>query len=103
MEGFSINYVIFQKRLHEVAAHLNSLGKEINSLTEYVENLDIFWDGDANNAYKIRVYSDIDKMNACIENTYELMKMCDEAVANYQETEKVVMQMIGGFRIEKQK
>ena len=103
MEGFGINYVIFSKRLKEAGNRLFSLSQEISGLAEYVRNLDIFWNGDANNAYRIKVFGDIARMGECIEEVIELVTLCDEAVKAYQETEKVIAQMIGGFRIEKQK
>lgn len=102
MDGFSINYMIISKRLKEVGEHINLLTKELSKLAVYVENLDIFWDGDANNAYKIRVFRDINRLSESMAEVVELMELCDSALKSYQDTEKVISQMIGGFKIEKQ-
>lgn len=102
MEGFSINYVLINMKLREIGDHINAFSEEIRKLTEYAENLDIFWDGDANDAYKIRLYGDIGWMMSTVSKVTELMEMCDKALTSYQETEKVIQQMIGGFGFEKQ-
>ena len=77
--------------------NVNLLKDELKSLTDYVENLDIFWDGDANEAYKVRIYAQLYKMNETLNEFTEVCKETEGAIRAYQETEKVVGQLIAGF------
>lgn len=86
-----------------MSEEIQTVMKNIKTLSEYIDNLDIFWDGDASCAYKIKVYADIDAMTNILEEFTTLMKLCDTALCSYQETEKVVQQLIGGFKYESQK
>lgn len=103
MDGFSINYALVRMRLKEVSRGINEVAGNLGKLTGYVENLDIFWDGDASEAFKNRVFSDIIKMQEVLERFTGLMKLCDEALLAYQDTEKVIQQLIGGYKYERQK
>lgn len=103
MDGFSINYALVRVRLKRVSQGINEVTGNLENLTGYVENLDIFWDGDASEMFKKRVYSDIDQMKEVLERFTGLMKLCDEALLAYQDTEKVIQQLIGGYKYEKQK
>lgn len=97
MEGFSINYALIRVRLKKVSEGINMTVNKLEELSEYIKNLDIFWDGDASEAYKIRVYCDIEALMETVREFAKLMELCDEALIMYQDNEKVIKQLIGGF------
>lgn len=98
-----MNYALIRVRLRKLSEQIQITMSSIEKLSGYIENLDIFWDGDANCAYKIRVYADIEMMISVLSEFIDLLKLCDSALFSYQETEKVVQQLIGGFKYEGQK
>lgn len=75
------------KRLYEIATSLTS---EIEHLEEVVDNLQIFWDGYANEEYLIKFDVDMGHAAILLEKTKNTAFLINEALEKYQKCEQEV-------------
>ena len=98
MTDYKNEYVSFYKRIQELKELTGRVRENIDSITEEVTTLDIFWDGDANAEFMTSVSEDIAFCNAILLKISLSIKMLDKAYSQYQEMEKVIEQIIGGIK-----
>lgn len=99
MEAFMVDYASLMTRLQELSEKCIRVEENVREITEVTENLDIFWDGDANGAFVMAINEDIAFIEAviiCLRTNIRLLNM---AYKEYQETEKVINKIIGGLRM----
>lgn len=84
------------KRLGELGFGLK---KQIESLKQSVEHLELSWEGGANAAFMLRMEEDFFKLSILQENVNKAVLLLAAAVKEYQITEGIIEQKIGGIRI----
>lgn len=99
MEILSVDYVLLISMAKELNQKCTCVEKEIKRLADVTETLDIFWDGESNVEFIMNINEDIVYMEAVICNTRNMIKLLLESVEAYQDTEKVINQMIGGLTL----
>ncbi len=75
------------KRLYDIATYLAS---EIEHLAETMDNLQIFWDGYANEEYLIKFDADMGHAAVLLEKTRNTAFIINEALDKYQKCEQEV-------------
>ena len=80
-------------RLHQL---LNDLIKEINRLKYVLNDVDIFWDGEANYEFCLAMNSDFAVMEALCLQIRLSSNLLGEAVDEYVQTENEIGSLIGG-------
>jgi len=99
METFSADYNAFYRHVRELSNKCIGLEKNISEITDATENLDIFWDGDANNAFILAINEDLAIIGAILLKIRKCIVILNTAYREYQETEKVINSIVGGIRL----
>jgi len=90
MDLLDLNLTVFGEKVKELTGIYSKISICISNLDEYVENLDIFWDGDANSAYITRVSRDLTEAAAITIRLRSAIKCIKTAVELYAANEKEV-------------
>lgn len=99
MEVINVDYVKLLLEAKSMGNKCSEIDKNIQTIVEVMEDIDIFWDGDSNEHYKLRFQEDIAFMETVILAIRCVIKQLIEIIQSYQETEKIVEQIIGGIKI----
>lgn len=97
MEVISVNYMLLKDQLRFLALRCMDIEQNMKDVAEATENMDIFWNGDANATFVMGINEDIASIEALILKIRGAVKLLNEALKEYQETEKVIEQIIGGL------
>lgn len=97
MEIFSADYVQFKNRLERLSECLIRVENNVREITDATENLDIFWDGDANGAFVMAINEDIAYIEAVLMKIRKYIDLLNTAYKEYQEAEKVINIIVGGM------
>jgi len=81
-----------QKLCRKLARHLEDMKKS-------VDRLELAWDGEANAAFLLRTEGDFFKLYLLQESAQAAADFLLSAVEEYQKTEFIIEQKIGGIRI----
>lgn len=73
------------------------LRQEITDIGSITKDLDIFWDGDANSAYNVKVAGDLIEMGAVVMKIRDTIRCADRIFDLYMANEKEVAGMIAAF------
>jgi len=68
--------------------------KELNNMKEKTQELDIFWDGEANAEYLLRFNENMLTINICLERIVRSGTFLSYALLRYQNSEKKVRDLI---------
>lgn len=93
------NYVRIKQDTDKLAGLYSSLQREIRIMQSSLRGLDIFWDGDANAEFHMVLNEDFALIAVLCINIRNAISLLDEAVSEYQKTEFIVNQMIGGIHV----
>ncbi len=77
----------------------NLLKKHLESLAKSVDCLELAWDGDANAAFMLRMQEDFIKLHLLRESAEVMTGLLLSAIEEYQKTELVIEQKIGGIKV----
>ena len=90
MDEICIDYHELGKRIKDLAHTYSKIASEVAKLAEYTENLDIFWDGDANTAYINRISEDLTEAGIITAGVRNLVNSAKEALNIYLDHEKQI-------------
>jgi len=87
------------RKAFRLAGLCASLELRIEELRESAGRLELFWDGEANAAFILAMEEDFFKI--CVLQTYvkQAAGLLIMAVMDYQKTELIIQQKIGGIKI----
>ncbi len=84
------------ERLRELCSGLK---KHLESLEKSVGRLELTWDGDANAAFMLQMQEDFIKLHLLRESAEVMTGLLLSAIEEYQKTELVIEQKIGGIKV----
>ncbi len=84
------------ERLQELC---RGLAKHLEDMKKSVDRLELAWDSEANAAFLLRTEEDFFKLYLLQESARETADFLLSAVEEYQKTEFIIEQKIGGIRI----
>ena len=90
METICVEYRSLKDKIKQMAKLCTQLADEICALSRFVQELDIFWDGDVSDGYKLRISKDLVKMGEILHNISSLTKILRPVMDVYMENEKEV-------------
>lgn len=96
MEAINADYVGMLQQSDRLFQLVSDLVKEINRLKYVINDVDIFWDGEANYEFCLAMNSDFAVMEALCLQIKLSSNLLAEAVSEYVGTEKEIEAMIGG-------
>lgn len=100
MSVLAVNYKSLCSEVESVSQKCIAFEAELRKLGEQVENLDIFWDGTTNEEFMGRLSEDILYMEGLVLTIRDCIRLVYECISQYQETEGVIRQIIGGMKYE---
>lgn len=95
MERIEIDYRQLCDRSVRLSELNLKLNEEIGKIAEYTKNTDIFWDGDADEAFMAAVIHDITDMGLLLGRIDDSVKAMRKTVELYINNENEVQRMIG--------
>ncbi|MBO4266367.1 MAG: hypothetical protein J5910_04180 [Lachnospiraceae bacterium] len=90
MEMISVDYRSLKDKTKHMAKLCTQLADEICAISRYVQELDIFWDGDVSDGYMIRISKDLVEMGKILHGISDLAKTMRPVLDVYMENEKEV-------------
>ncbi len=90
MDHLEVEYASLNAKIKELAAIYSGITAEVADLAGYVENLDIFWDGEANAAYINRISADLTEIGVMMLSVRNVVKTARLALDLYISNEKAV-------------
>lgn len=94
MEILSVDYMALMNRAKELAKHIDTVEGNIKDLNDVTKDLNIFWDGEANNEFVVAIGEDVAKTVVLLGVIRQTIKLIIMAINEYQTTEKVIKQII---------
>lgn len=82
------------KRLYEIA---NATEEEIQRMVDLVDNLQIFWDGYANEEYLIKFDTDMGHASILLEKLKDTAILINNALEKYQRCEQEIAMKISSM------
>lgn len=92
-------YVQMNHSVKKLAELYAGLKKEIEQLKKSAEHLELSWKGDANAVFMLRMEEDFFKLSILQESVSKAIQLLAAAIGEYQKTEGIIEQKIGGIRI----
>ena len=96
MEIIAADYVGMIQKSDELGYLLTKLVAEINRLKMVMNDIDIFWDGEANSEFKLALNADFCVMEALCLKVRLSANLLKQAVYDYVQTENEINYLIGG-------
>lgn len=97
LEILKADYVGMLNCANDLSHHVIRLRDEIEKLKFVLNDIDIFWKGEANAEFHLALNKDFVVMEAlCLKMKYS-SKMIKDAVNEYVDVENIINQMIGGI------
>ena len=90
MEMISVDYRNLRDKTKQMAKLCTQLADEICALSRFVQDLDIFWDGDVSDGYKLGISKDLVKMGEILHGVSSLVKTMRPVLDIYMKNEKEV-------------
>lgn len=98
MRTFIADYKALHMGVNDLSQKCRQVEIIIYDLAEVAADLDIFWSGEANDAYITRVNRDLIMANTTVTEVIEIVRSLAKALEEYQENEKVVNRLAGGMK-----
>ncbi len=92
-----IDYRLLRDRTVELLDLYAKLNKEMGRIADYTANADIFWNGDANDAYMKTVIRDITDIGLHLGRIGETVGILRKTLELYIQNEKEVQRIIGDY------
>lgn len=99
MELLSVDYRNLLSCSKELREKCLMVERNISKVCDITQELDIFWDGDANAQFVTVINENLIFMESVIINIRTVISDLIRIIEEYQDTEKVVSQIVGGIRI----
>ena len=99
MEVFAADYIKLCDGTKSLGNRCRELEEIIRKIAEDTENLDIFWDGDANGAFVMAINDDLAFIESVLMKIRECIRGLNSVYKEYQENEKVVQRIVEGMKI----
>lgn len=97
MEILKADYVGMLNRANDLSHRARELSTEIDRLKYVINDIDIFWEGEANAEFHIAMNEDFVIMEAlCLKIRYS-SKLIKDGVNEYVLAENYISQLIGGL------
>ena len=90
MEMMNVDYRNLREGIKQLAKLCTRLSDEICGISRYVQELDIFWDGDVSDGYKLAISRDLVVMGNILGSISSLTKTLRPVLDVYMENEKEV-------------
>lgn len=90
-----IDYVQLREKCARLTELNLRLGEEVGEIAGYAKNADIFWDGDANNAYMKSIVGDIADMGLYLKKIGLTVGVLRKTLEMYIKNEREVQRLIG--------
>ncbi len=90
-------YVEMKNKQEQFSALYLQLAEQIEVIVKTVRALSIPWEGEANRRYLMRLEADLIRIENIMGRLYFASDMLREMIAQYQKTEGVIAEMIGGI------
>ena len=94
MREIDIDYPILSQKIMRLYELYILLAEEVDSLSERISNMDIFWDGDANTAFMRHIGDDLIWIAAFLIRIRDLITLLYKVMDIYAAGEKEVLNMI---------
>ncbi len=75
------------------------MAEEVEKMTEYAANMDIFWDGDANAAFMQKILDDLARAAVFLIKVRDTIGLARSAFDIYTDAEKDVRAMLQEYNI----
>ena len=93
-----IDYVQMADAMERLSGKYVKLHEEVAGIAGFAQNLDIFWDGDANSAFMEKISEDMVEIGVLTSKIGENIRMLKKVFAIYSANEAQIMMMIGDVR-----
>lgn len=93
----NVDYMILRKKIKQLSELYMKLNDEVGKIAEYTGNLDIFWDGDANNAYITKTGEDLACISALMMRIRGVIKAADGVFGLYMSNEQKIRTIISEY------
>ncbi len=94
-----VDYALFCNRTRQLSELFMKLGKEVEAITCYTAELDIFWDGGANKAYIGRVGQNLSAIGEITVKIRDTIRILGLVLDIYMENETRIQRLIGEYKI----
>lgn len=87
-------YRLMQEKLLQIIQMSEDVISEIETMENTAENLDIFWDGEANSEYMLNVSAGLLNARLLIQKVMRCGNFLSYALSRYQSSERRISEMI---------
>ncbi len=92
-------YVEMKQKQEQFASLYLRLGEQVELIVKTARALSLPWEGEANKLYLLRLQADLIRIEKIMGRIFMAAEMLKEAIGEYQKTEGVVAEVIGGIRL----
>ena len=93
MTILKVEYDALSDGIEKLYALFSDLNREMSRISEYSANLDIFWDGAANEAFMARLGEDLITMEIIVLNLRETIRAAGKALKIYSQNESDIQRL----------
>ena len=93
MTILGVDYVILNNGLIRLSQICSKLNEETGRIARIYADLDIFWDGDANAAYTVRIADDLVEMGIIMLRARQTVKAVVGMMEIYMKTERDIKRL----------
>lgn len=94
MTKIDIEYERLCKGIRKLAEAVIRFKAEVDKIAEYAENLDIFWDGDVNDAYRAKLGEDLVTIGLATSRILDTLRIIVDAYGIYIRAEEDVAHLL---------
>ena len=93
MDSFGADYVILAEKITKLSELSVRLCGQTGVIAGFAADLDIFWDGDANAAYTVRIADDLVEMGIIMLRARQTIKAAAGMMEIYMKTERDIKRL----------
>lgn len=97
MTELSADYTAIRSRTDELSKLYEKLSLEVADIAKYTADLDIFWDGEANDAYNLKLGKDITDIGKIVVKIGNSVKAAGYALSMYMDNEKRISDIVSAY------
>ena len=97
MSDLSADYILMRSKRADLYRLYERLNEEVAGIGRYAADLDIFWDGAANEAFNKKLGEDLVEMGRIVMAIRERIRAFDRIFGIYMDNEKKVADLVGSF------
>ena len=99
MDNLGVDYVLLAEKIERLFGLSTKLCDEIGIVAGNAEDLDIFWDGDANSTFIAGFCDDVTEMGIIMMRIKQTVSTAGKVFDIYMKNEREIKRMIGDYRI----